>query len=148
MAETWTKKEREKKKRQNKQKKAEKRQERKDNTKDGNDMDSMIAYLDENGNLTSEKPDPRKKIKVIAEDIHIGAFNMNNMPQDNSARKGIITFFNSEKGYGFIKDKESGESIFVHVNAAYPEIKEQDKVMFEVEKGLKGLNAINVSLMK
>ena len=58
MAETWNKKEREKKKQQAKKEKAERKQERKENTKDGNNLDSMLAYLDENGNLSSKPPDP------------------------------------------------------------------------------------------
>lgn len=52
MAETWNKKEREKKKKQSKKEKAEKKQERKENTKDGNDLESMMVYLDENGNFS------------------------------------------------------------------------------------------------
>ena len=64
MAETWSKKEREKKKRAIKKEKAEKRAMRGDSTStvSGNNLDSMIAYLDEDGNLTSTPPDPRKKL--------------------------------------------------------------------------------------
>ena len=72
MGETWNKKEREKKKQQNKKEKAEKKQERKEHSKSANDLDSMLAYLDENGNLSSKPPDPRKKITINAEDIEIG----------------------------------------------------------------------------
>ena len=72
MAETWNKKEREKKKKQQKKEKAEKKQERKDNPRNGDGQDSMIAYLDENGNISSTPPDPRKKIIINAEDIEIG----------------------------------------------------------------------------
>jgi len=52
MAETWSKKEREKKKQQKKKDKEEKKQERKENARDGNNLESMIAHIDENGNLT------------------------------------------------------------------------------------------------
>ena len=69
MAETWNKKEREKKKQQNKKEKAERRQERKDNPKEANSWESMLAYVDENGNLSSMPPDPKKKIIVKAENI-------------------------------------------------------------------------------
>ena len=61
MAETWNKKEREKKKKQSRKEKAEKKQERKENSKSGDNLESMFAYLDENGNLSSKPPDPRKK---------------------------------------------------------------------------------------
>lgn len=148
MAETWTKREREKKKRQDKKKKEEKKQERKETSKDGNDMDSMIAYLDENGNLTSEPPDPRKKVEIKAEDIEIGVPKQGDINPEDLIRKGTVTFFNESKGYGFIKDKETGESIFVHVNSVKEDIKETDKVLFEVEMGPKGANAVNVSLIK
>ena len=61
MSETWNKKEREKKRQQNKKEKAERKQERQEKAKDGNNLESMMAYLDENGNLSSKPPDPRKK---------------------------------------------------------------------------------------
>jgi cold shock CspA family protein len=62
-------------------------------------------------------------------------------------RKGIVTFFNDSKGYGFIKDMETQESVFVHVNGLVESIKENNKVTFEVEMGQKGPNAVNVKLV-
>ncbi len=56
--ETWNKKEREKKKQKSRQDKLEKRQERKENAKEGKSFDDMLAYIDENGNLSSTPPDP------------------------------------------------------------------------------------------
>jgi cold shock CspA family protein len=148
MAETWNKKEREKKKQQNKKEKAEKKQERKESTKDGNDLDSMMAYIDENGNLSTTPPDPRKRIVIKAENIEIGVPKHEFNP-DDLIRTGTITFFNTEKGYGFIKDLASQESVFVHANALGGElVKENNKVTFEVEMGPKGANAINVKLVK
>lgn len=147
MAETWNKKEREKKKQQSKKDKAERKQERKENTKDGNNLDSMIAYLDENGNLSSTPPDPRKKVNIKVEDIEIGVARHEFNPED-LIRTGVITFFNNDKGYGFIKDLETQESVFVHINALTEPVKEQNKVSFEVEMGPKGANAINVKLVK
>ncbi len=148
MAETWNKKEREKKRQQSKKDKAEKKQERKENTKDGNNLDSMIAYLDENGNLSSTPPDPRKKINIKVEDIEIGVPKHEPLNPEDLIRTGIITFFNNDKGYGFIKDLETQESVFVHINALSEPVKEQNKVSFEVEMGPKGANAINVKLVK
>ena len=58
-------------------------------------------------------------------------------------RTGVITFFNQDKGFGFIKDSQTQESIFVHVNQLDGPVKEHDKISFEVEKGPKGLNAVN-----
>jgi cold shock CspA family protein len=148
MAETWNKKERIKKKQQQKKEKAEKKQERKDNSRDGNNLESMIAYLDENGNLSSQPPDPRKKIIVKAEDIEIGVPKHEPVNPDDLIRTGVVTFFNDAKGYGFIKDLDTNESVFVHVNSLTEEINENNKVTFEVEMGPKGANAINIKLVK
>jgi cold shock CspA family protein len=146
MAETWNKKEREKKKRQSRKDKEERKQERRENSK--NNPESMIAYLDENGNLSSKPPDPRKKIIVNVEDIEIGVPKHAEVNPEDLIRKGIVTFFNNDKGYGFIKDSETHESVFVHANSLSEPIKENNKVSFEVEMGPKGANAVNVKLVK
>ncbi|MDP4129170.1 MAG: cold shock domain-containing protein [Bacteroidota bacterium] len=148
MGETWNKKEREKKKQANKKEKAEKKLERKENSKNGNDLDSMLAYLDENGNLSSKPPDPRKKITINAEDIDVGVPKQLPVNPEDLIRKGIVTFFNDSKGYGFIKDQETQESVFVHINSLTEAIKENNRVTFEVEMGPKGANAVNVKLLK
>lgn len=59
---------------------------------------------------------------------------------------GTVKFFNTSKGYGFIKVDESGEEIFVHATGLVDEIQEDDRVQFEVKEGKKGLNATNVTL--
>jgi cold shock CspA family protein len=146
MAETWNKKEREKKKKQNRKDKEEKKQERRENNK--NNPESMIAYLDENGNLSSKPPDPRKKIIVNVEDIEIGVPRQEELSPEDLIRTGVVTFFNNEKGYGFIKDLQTQESVFVHANSLSEPIKENNKVSYEVETGPKGLNAVNVKLVK
>ena len=61
--------------------------------------------------------------------------------------QGIVKFFNNSKGFGFIKSSESGEDIFVHSLGLIDEIRENDKVEFEVEQGQKGLNAVNVKVI-
>ena len=61
-------------------------------------------------------------------------------------KKGTVKFFNSTKGFGFIKDAETGEEIFVHVTGLKQDIRENDNVVFDVENGKKGLNAVNVRL--
>ena len=60
-------------------------------------------------------------------------------------KKGTVKFFNETKGFGFIKD-ENGQDIFVHVTGLKEDIRENDEVIFDVEEGKKGLNAINVAL--
>jgi cold shock CspA family protein len=146
MAETWNKKEREKKKRQNKKEKAEKRQERRESK--SADFEDMIAYIDENGNLSSTPPDPKKKFTIKAEDIEIGVPRQEELGPEDLVRTGIVTFFNNDKGYGFIKDKETQESVFVHINSLSEPVKENNVVSFETEMGPKGLNAVNVKLVK
>jgi cold shock CspA family protein len=146
MAETWNKKEREKKKQQNKKEKAERKQERKENAKEGKGFE--LAYLDEHGNLTSTPPDPMKRVEIKLEDIEIGVPKQKPVNPEDLIREGIVTFFNDAKGYGFIKDRETGQSIFVHINSVNEEIKENNKVSFEIEMGPKGANAVNVKLVR
>jgi len=61
--------------------------------------------------------------------------------------QGTVKFFNDAKGFGFIKPSESGEDVFVHSSGLIDEIRENDKVEYEVEKGRKGLNAVNVKVI-
>jgi cold shock protein len=62
-------------------------------------------------------------------------------------KEGIVKFFNDSKGYGFIKDTETEEEYFVHVSGLVDEIRENDKVTFDLQEGKKGLNAVNVKLI-
>lgn len=60
--------------------------------------------------------------------------------------KGTVKFFNKSKGFGFIKEDESGKEYFVHVSGLNDEIEENDLVTFDLQEGKKGLNAVNVKL--
>jgi len=62
-------------------------------------------------------------------------------------KEGTVKFFNDSKGYGFIKDNETNEEYFVHVSGLVDEIRENDKVTFDLTEGKKGLNAVNVKLI-
>jgi cold shock CspA family protein len=147
MGETWNKKEREKKKQKERKDKREKMQERKEKAKDGKGTDSMIAYVDENGNFSSTPPDPRKRVDIKLEDIEIGVPKYVPPTEAELTRSGKITFFNNEKGFGFIKDLVSQESIFVHANNLSGQVKENDKVSFEIEMGQRGPMAVNVKII-
>jgi CspA family cold shock protein len=59
-------------------------------------------------------------------------------------KNGVVKFFNEAKGFGFIKEDESQKEIFVHVTGLIHEIRENDRVSFDVQEGKKGLNAANV----
>ncbi len=142
--ETMGKKDREKKKKLKKQQKAEKRLERKENNDKGKSLDSMMAYIDEDGNLSETPPDPRKMKEMKVEDIQLGAAPVTPVNPEDLIRKGVVKFFNHDKGYGFINDLQSQDSVFVHVNELTETIAEGDKVTFEVEKGLKGPQAVRV----
>lgn len=142
--ETFGKKEKQKKKLKQRQDKAEKMEERKANAKKGKSLDEMMAYLDENGNLSSTPPDPKKKKTFKQEDMQIGV--PKHVPGEDSdpIRTGVVTFFNDAKGFGFIKDVATQESVFIHANQLTDPIKEHDKVTFEVEMGPRGASAMNV----
>lgn len=57
---------------------------------------------------------------------------------------GTVKFFNESKGYGFIKDENSNQEIFVHVTGLDEKVRENDKVSFNIVEGKKGVNAVNV----
>lgn len=63
-------------------------------------------------------------------------------------KEGTVKFFNNSKGFGFIKPNDSSDDIFVHESGLIDEIREDDKVKFDVEQGKKGLNAVNVEVIR
>lgn len=146
--ENLSKKEVEKRKQQKQREKQEKREERQANSKKGKSLEEMMAYIDEDGNITSTPPDPNKKKEVNLEDIQIGVARQQEEEPASLIRTGVVTFFNESKGYGFIKDQKTQESIFVHVNGLLDRVKENSRVTFEVEMGHKGPNAVRVKLTK
>ena len=139
---TFNKKEKETKRLKKRKDKEEKRKERKENSKSSG-LDNMIAYVDEYGNLTDTPPDPSKKRKINVESIEIGVPKME-ARESLSPRKGVIDFFNDSKGFGFIKELDTQQKYFYHVNGLLEDVKENDKVTFELEHGLKGMNAVQV----
>ena len=60
--------------------------------------------------------------------------------------KGTVKFFNDSKGFGFIKEDGSEREYFVHVSGLKNDIRQNDKVTFDLQEGKKGLNAVNVKL--
>ncbi|MET7029170.1 cold-shock protein [Sediminicola luteus] len=142
--ETFNKKEKEKKRLKKREEKMKKKEARKANSK-GGDFENMIAYVDENGHLTDTPPDPSKKVKVDAESIVIGIPKKEDYEEEEVADKtGKVSYFDTSKGFGFIIDSVSQEKYFVHVSGLIDEVLENDKVTFELEKGLKGMNAVRV----
>ena len=142
--ETVGKKERNKKKMRKRQDKQEKMAERKAKASKGKTLEDMLAYVDENGNLSPTPPDIRNRKKVRAEDMQISTPKARDVDPADLIRTGIVTFFNEAKGFGFIRDTQSQESVFMHVNQLSERVRENEKVTFETQSGPKGLNAINV----
>ncbi|PIB35493.1 DNA-binding protein [Reichenbachiella sp. 5M10] len=139
---TFNKKEKEKKRLKKRQDKQQKKEERKENAK-SSDLEDMIMYVDEDGNFTDTPPDPTKKKKVNAKSIEISTPKKDDADVD-PVHVGRVDFFDHSKGFGFIIEQDTHDKYFVHVNGTTEEIKEHDKVSFELEQGLKGLNAVRV----
>lgn len=62
-------------------------------------------------------------------------------------KQGTVKFFNQTKGFGFVREEESEQEYFVHVTGLIDEVRENDKITFELKEGKKGLNAVNVRLI-
>jgi cold shock protein len=65
----------------------------------------------------------------------------------DNKKTGIVKFFNSEKGFGFIKHDDSNQETFVHASGLIDQVKQNDRVEFDVQAGKKGMNAVNVKLI-
>jgi len=140
---SFNKRDKEKKRQQKHEEKQRRKEERKANS-GGGGLDSMLAYVDENGQLTSTPPDPTKKKKEIAlEDIEIGVPRREHEEVSND-RTGRIDFFDTSKGFGFIKEDGTQERYFVHISGLLDEVQANDKVIFETERGPRGMNAVRV----
>ena len=146
---TFNKSEKEKKRLKKREDKRKKMEARKASTKE-NPKGIEFAYVDFNGNLTDTPPDPALREKIDAETIEVSI--PKTLPGDkveiDPVRNGKVSFFDTSKGFGFIIDLENQEKYFTHVSGLIDEIAENDKVTFELEKGMKGMNAVKVTLQK
>jgi cold shock protein len=61
-------------------------------------------------------------------------------------KNGIVKFFNETKGFGFIKEDGTEQEVFVHISGLRDEIRQDDRVTYDVQQGKKGLNAVDVRL--
>lgn len=144
MAETFGKKEREKKKEQKRKEKLLRKENRKDNASDGS-LDSMMAYVDENGVIRDTPPNPDQKIIIDASEIALGVPKREDEDYDPTL-EGSINYYESTKGYGFIKGTD-GESFFVHHSDISGQAAAGKKVTFEKERGKKGWVAVRVKVL-
>jgi cold shock CspA family protein len=141
---TFNKSEKEKKRLKKREMKAKKKEARKLEKDKG--LGIQFAYVDHNGNLVDTPPDPDLKEVVDAESIVLGIPKMEDrdIEKFDPIRNGKVSFFDTSKGFGFIIDTENQEKYFCHVSGLIDEIAENDKVTFELEKGMKGMNAVRV----
>ncbi len=149
--ESFRKKEIRKQKEKKKKAKLEKKKARKEREAQGG-LDDMIAWVDENGNPTDTPPDPdKKKEEIDPDDIRVSVPSDDEVGiEDDPVREGVVDYYNDEKGFGFVIDGETKESVFVHINNVQgeDEIREGMRLQFEVEKGAKGPAAVNVKIVR
>jgi len=141
--ETFNKREKEIKRLKQRMDKKEKMEERKANAGKGKSLNDMLAYIDENGNISSSPPDPKKMKTFNAEEIEIGVPKHTDEP-GSDINEGVIDYFNESKGFGFIIDQQRNDRLFFHVNNLQEQVRERDRVSYDVERGAKGLNAVNI----
>ncbi|MDT0607587.1 cold-shock protein [Croceitalea rosinachiae] len=146
---TYSKSEKEKKRLKRREDKQKKKEARRAEAKE-NGGGIPMAYVDFNGNLVDTPPDPTMKVEIEAEDIVLGIPKKEEGDEEefDPVRTGKVSFFDTSKGFGFIIDTENQEKYFCHVSGLIDEITENDKVTFELEKGMKGMNAVKVTLVK
>jgi cold shock CspA family protein len=143
--ETFNKKEVRKKKEKKRKEKEARRQARKA-TENNSGLDDMIAYVDEFGNITSTPPEENRKTDVKLEDIEVSVPKGSFKDKESTVKNGIVAFFNEQKGYGFIRNLENDDKVFVHINNIEGTVTEGTRVTFEVERGERGLAAANVKV--
>ncbi|MDD2438389.1 MAG: cold shock domain-containing protein [Massilibacteroides sp.] len=141
---SFNKRELEKKKDQKRKDKQRRKEERKANA-GSKSFDDMIAYVDENGVITSTPPDPDKRQEVNLESIAIAVPKSEEV--EETTLEGCVEYFNPDKGYGFIKNLTNTDKYFFHISRAPANIAERDKVTFELERGEKGMNAVNIAFI-
>ena len=140
--ETYNKKEKEQKRFKARQEKMDKMKDRKANKKKSNSLEDMMVYLDENGNLSKTPPDPRNKKIFMQEEIVIGIPKREH--KEAELHSGSVSFFNAEKGFGFIEDLQTKERIFFHVSETRESLELGNKVSFQIERGPRGFSAVFV----
>ncbi len=139
---TFNKLEREKNKAKKREEKRKKMQARKEARERGDLKQEEFVYVDHLGNFTDTPPDPAEKEEIKLESINLGA--TKNQDFDEKIQ-GKVTFYDNEKGFGFIKNMISQESYFFHFSECKDTLAQGDKVEFDTVRGEKGLNAVKIN---
>ena len=143
--ETYGKKEVRNKKMKKRKDKELRKQEKKEQGKQS--LEDMIAYVDDNGMIIDTPPDLSQKEEIDVNSIEI-QIPKKEFREDIGSRVGTVTKFDESKGFGFIHDTTTKESIFFHINDCEGEIKNGNLVEFDTERGTKGIKAKDVKLKK
>lgn len=141
---TTNKKDREKSKQQKRLEKQKRKEERQSNGPSS--FDDMIAYVDEYGRLCDTPPEEAVE-EVNVEDIQISTPKKEEEDEADKLIEGKVDFFNPSKGFGFIRDNNGGKYFF-HISNAPEEIGEGDHVTFEAEQDARGMDAVNITIVK
>lgn len=139
---TTGKKDREKLKLQKRQEKIKRKEERVGGG--ARSFDDMLAYVDVNGQLQST-PQDRMGAEIDVEDIVISIAKQEQV--ELLPLEGRVDHFNESKGYGFIKESLNNEKYFFHISSAPANIAEGAIVTFEIERGVRGINAVRISMI-
>ena len=139
---TISKRDREKLKEQKRKEKQQRKEERQSNGPSS--FEDMFAYVDQFGVLHSV-PQERLEEEVDASHIEVSVPKQEDV--EVAPLMGRIEYFNAAKGYGFVKDADNGEKYFFHISSAPATIAEGDRVTFEIERGMRGMNAVRISIV-
>ncbi|MEO1033688.1 MAG: cold shock domain-containing protein [Bacteroidota bacterium] len=145
---SYSKREKEKKRLKKREEKQKKKEARRAEAKEKDDG-IPFAYVDKYGQLSDAPFEPSQKDEdeeVIASEIVIGVPKKEKSEDEGFINNGKVAFFDYKKGFGFITDTKTQEKHFCHISSCIDEISEGDTVTFDLEKGQRGLNAINVVL--
>ena len=139
---TISKRDREKLKEQKRKEKQQRKEERQSNGPSS--FEDMIAYVDQFGVLHSV---PQERLEEVVDASHIEVSVPKQEDVEVAPLMGRIEYFNAAKGYGFVKDTDNGEKYFFHISSAPATIAEGDRVTFEIERGMRGMNAARKIIM-
>lgn len=141
---TYSKRDNEKKKNEKRAEKQKKKELRKLNEKPAG-FDDMIAYVNEYGQLSSTPHMPKNEVEKSTENKTLQSHHRkNDKPENLSNRTGLVEHVNAEKGYGFITEKTLNAKHFFHVSGLLESVQVGDIVIFDLEQGKKGYNAVRI----
>lgn len=142
---SFNKKEIEKNKKQKKKEKLQKKEERK--LQGTSSFEDMIAYVDANGMIVDEPPVITKKDEIAIEDIEV-SIPRKEVVEEVGEPTGRVDFYDESRGFGFIKERDSVNKFFFHKSNAEPGIQEDHMVTYRLERGPKGMNAVDVKIIR